>query len=222
MRIDPEDLRRHYESLSDEGLLDIDRDDLAPMAQGIFDQEMARRGLDGTAEADAEAYDSGALGEEADEAADAAGESGPGEDDEEDENPAWLEDAGCPYSTYMVPGYDQTGSVPEIRQVLRAARIPSRVVVKPPEPEPPHTPRSLCCVMVPGELSQRAYSLIQREIFNPQAETDWRTHLAALPDAELRNLRIEDFCGELLDKAERLKRAYLDEIARRKQQAAGR
>jgi hypothetical protein len=46
MRIDPEDLRRHYESLSDEGFLDIDRSDLAPVAQGIYDQEIARRGLD--------------------------------------------------------------------------------------------------------------------------------------------------------------------------------
>src|SRR5438876_5170213 len=46
MRIDPEDLRRHYESLSDEGLLDIDRSDLAPVAQEIYDQEITRRGLD--------------------------------------------------------------------------------------------------------------------------------------------------------------------------------
>src|SRR5205809_491622 len=46
MRIDPEDLRRHYESLSDEGLLDINRSDLALVAQGVYDQEIARRGLD--------------------------------------------------------------------------------------------------------------------------------------------------------------------------------
>jgi hypothetical protein len=37
MRIDPKDLRRHYESLSDEGFLDIDRSDLAPVAQRIYD-----------------------------------------------------------------------------------------------------------------------------------------------------------------------------------------
>jgi len=68
MRIDPEDLRRHYESLSDEGLLDIDRDQLVEVAQGIYDQEIARRGLDGLAEPDEEAYDSGAPVDELDEA----------------------------------------------------------------------------------------------------------------------------------------------------------
>src|ERR1017187_398246 len=36
MRIDPEDLRRHYESLSDEGFLDIDRSDLARGAQTVI------------------------------------------------------------------------------------------------------------------------------------------------------------------------------------------
>ena len=56
MRIDPEDLRRHYESLSDEGFLDIDRSDLAPVAQGIYDQEIARRGLDHPPEQEMEAF----------------------------------------------------------------------------------------------------------------------------------------------------------------------
>jgi hypothetical protein len=54
MRIDPEELRRHYESLSDEGLLDIDRSDLNPVAQGIYDQEIARRGLNHTPEQEEE------------------------------------------------------------------------------------------------------------------------------------------------------------------------
>jgi len=220
MRIDPEDLRRHYESLSDEGLLDINRDDLVDVARGIYDQEIARRGLDGLAEPDEEAYDSGAAADELDEAGDGADEPGPDEDDD-GPPPAWLEDAGCPYSTYGMPGGDYAGSVPEVREVLRSARIPSRVVVKPPEPERPQTPRSLFSVMVPGELTQRAYSLIERRVFNPQAEADWRTHLLGLSDEELRRLRLDDFCGSLLDKAERLKRAYLDEIARRKLKANG-
>ena len=56
MRIDPEDLRRHYESLSDEGFLDIDRSDLARVAQGIYDQEIARRGLDHPPEQEMEAF----------------------------------------------------------------------------------------------------------------------------------------------------------------------
>ena len=221
MRIDPEDLRRHYESLSDEGLLDIDRDQLVEVAQGIYDQEIARRGLDGLAEPDEEAYDSGAPVDELDEAGDAAVELGPEEGDD-GPPPAWLEDAGCLWSAYIRPGYDYAGAGAEIQAALRAARIPSRLVVKPPEPEPVSPPHGLCCVMVPGERNDRAYSVIQRKIFNPQAEADWRTHLAALSDEELRRLKPDDFCGALLDKAERLKRAYLDEIARRKEEAADR
>jgi hypothetical protein len=122
----------------------------------------------------------------------------------------------------MRPGYDYAGNGAEIQAALRAARIPSRVVVKPPEPEPqPGPPPGLYCVMVPGDLNMRACGVIDRKVFNPQAEADWRTHLEALSDEELRKLKPDHFCGALLDKAERLKRAYLDEIARRKLKASG-
>jgi hypothetical protein len=76
--------------------------------------------------------------------------------------------------------------------------------------------------MVPGDLNMRAYNVIEREVFNPQREADWRTHLQALSNEDLRALKPDDFCGALLDHAERLKRAYLDEIARRKLEAAAR
>jgi hypothetical protein len=221
MRIDPEDLRRHYESLSDEGLLDIDRDQLVEIAQGIYDQEIAHRGLDGLAEPDAEAYDSPAPDDQPDEAGDAAGEFGPDEGDG-GPPPAWLDEAACPWSTYMHPGVDCAGTGAEVQAALRAAGIPSRVVVKPPEPEPPPTPRSLYCVMVPGDLSMRAYNAIERQVFIPQAEAVWRSHLLGLSDEELRALKPDDFCGAYLDRAERLKRAYLDEIARRKLNASER
>jgi len=56
MRIDSEDLRRHYESLSGEELFDIDRSDLAPVAQGIYGQEIARRRLQHPPEQEGEAY----------------------------------------------------------------------------------------------------------------------------------------------------------------------
>ncbi len=220
MRIDPEDLRRHYESLSDEGLLDLNRDDLVDVARGIYDQEIARRGLNGPREAEEEPYDGGALDDLQDEAGDAAGAYGP--DSEDGPPPSWLEDAGCVWSAFVRPGYDYADGVAEVQAALRAAGIPSRTVVKPPEPEPPAPPRSLCSVMVPGDLNMRAYNVIEREVFNPQREADWRTHLQALSNEDLRALKPDDFCGALLDHAERLKRAYLDEIARRKEEAAAR
>jgi Putative prokaryotic signal transducing protein len=43
--IDPEELRRGYDELSDEGLLSIHRMDLTELARPIYDAEVARRGL---------------------------------------------------------------------------------------------------------------------------------------------------------------------------------
>ena len=46
LEIDPEQLRRQYAELSDEGLLSIDRNDLTELAQHYYDAEVAARGLD--------------------------------------------------------------------------------------------------------------------------------------------------------------------------------
>jgi hypothetical protein len=54
MKTDPEDFRRQYASLNDEALLEIDRDDLVPIAQQCYDVELAARGL-ATPEAEEEA-----------------------------------------------------------------------------------------------------------------------------------------------------------------------
>ena len=45
MQIDPEEFRRHYASLSDEALLDIDREELVDVAQQCYDEELAQRGI---------------------------------------------------------------------------------------------------------------------------------------------------------------------------------
>lgn len=75
--------------------------------------------------------------------------------------------------------------------------------------------------MVPGDLATRAYSVVERKVFNRMAEPEWRSQLEAFSDAQLRALNPEEVWGALLDRAERLKQAYRDEIARRKLQAAG-
>ena len=213
MRIDPKDLRRHYESLSDQGLLDIDRSDLAPVAQGIYNQEMARRGLDHPPEQEEEEAYHRPLpvfkpGENRDFASELDTADGP--------PPDWLEDAACTWSTSIHPNSDHADTGAEVQTALRDAGIPNRVVVKPPEPEPPSTPRSLYCVMVPGDLAARAYSVVERKVFNRMAETEWRSQLQAFSDEQLRALNPEDCWGALLDRADRIKRAYLEEIARRK------
>lgn len=45
MQIDPEEFRRHYASLSDEALLEIDRAELVDVAQHCYDEELAQRGI---------------------------------------------------------------------------------------------------------------------------------------------------------------------------------
>jgi Putative prokaryotic signal transducing protein len=44
------DFRQHFELLSDEALLDTNRDELVEVAQQCFDEEVARRGLNETGE----------------------------------------------------------------------------------------------------------------------------------------------------------------------------
>ena len=46
MNIDAEDFRRQYANLNDEALLEMNRDDLVPMAQQCYDVELSARGLD--------------------------------------------------------------------------------------------------------------------------------------------------------------------------------
>ena len=45
MQIDPEDFKRHYALLSDDALLDVDRDELVDDARMCYDAELAERKL---------------------------------------------------------------------------------------------------------------------------------------------------------------------------------
>ena len=50
MKLDPKALRLQYENLSDEALHSMNRDDLVELAQQIYDEEIATRGLGKPAE----------------------------------------------------------------------------------------------------------------------------------------------------------------------------
>jgi hypothetical protein len=63
MNIDPQDFERHYAILSDDALLEINRDDLVEIAQDRLDRELARRGLS-RSKAAAEAQGDGAWGKD--------------------------------------------------------------------------------------------------------------------------------------------------------------
>ena len=63
MKADLEDFRRLYSSLNDEALLAIDRDELVPIAQQVYDTELATRGLDAPLEEEEPAPTQNAFGE---------------------------------------------------------------------------------------------------------------------------------------------------------------
>ncbi len=208
MRIDSEDLRRHYDSLSDEALLDIDPTDLTEVAQKLLAEEIARRGA--AAEEDAD----GVTWEEGDSAA-KFGEIESADNFESGPPPDWLDDSACATSFGMYPGRAYAQEAAQARAALRAAGIPCYVLIEEAEltadnPSPP-----LCQVMVPGVLAPHATSVLDRDIFNAREEANWRTHLEELSDHELGTLNPDIFCAGLLDRAQRLRRAYIDEVARR-------
>ena len=182
MQVDPESLRQHYRSLSDEELSALRREELIEMAQ---ESELVEGGED---------YED----------ASAEGEV----------EPDWLQDAACVAS--FVSGGSAASDVDEACLALRRAGIPcqiSTVEVAPSSGDRPaqHEYRA----MVPAPLTLKATSILDKEIFNPQIEADWRIHLESLTDTELAALNPDVICAGLFDLIARLKRSYNDEVSRR-------
>lgn len=203
MQIDLEDLRRHYESLTDDELLEIEPSDLTDQARGCYEWEMKRRKL--TSEAEPPAG-----GEE--DAEEAQAETGGAEAD-----PDWLETAVCACSYVNHAGDSGSTQAENAAAVLEAAGIPCEIEVTEFDPPVPDQPRGQeYRVMVPGALNLKATSILDKEIFNPQMEADWRSHLSVLTDADLQALTPDVICAGMADRIARLKRVYQEEIARRK------
>jgi hypothetical protein len=213
VQLDPEFLRQHYASLSDAALLALDRADLVETAQRIFDEEVRRRDLSRKhTRAEAPRVHSTPL-EPPEEEAEAEDFSA-GEDD----TPDWLEDAAEVYSYSVSNAAMAPETAVNARDALDSAGIPCYLELyeEPEEETAPPARTHRWRLMVPGKLSQRATGVIDRDIFNPEFEADWKTHLEALSDEELREMHPEvAFCG-LFDRIERINRAYDDEIARRR------
>jgi hypothetical protein len=188
-------------------LQEIDPADLTDAARRCYESEIAKRGLspDGgppTAERDA----AGSF------------EVEPGWEIE----PDWMEHAACPCSFTAVPGSNHASDAERAREVLLAAGIPCHLSVMSPDadsrdPQSEHPQRfDEYRVLVPASLNLKAISVLDKEIFNAELEADWRTHFAELSDQELRALNPEDISAGLLDRVERLTRAYTEEIGQRR------
>jgi hypothetical protein len=214
MELDPEYLRQHYDSLSDEALLAVDRNELVEMARTILDEEVGRRGLaprGATRRTLAPHYIPTQMDPSDGEAEDDGEPRGAGD------KPGWLEDASEVYSFADLPGTARAADAEDARAVLEAAGIPSYLDLAEiaPEKSAAQEPTQRWRIMVPGKLNLRATSVLEREIFNSEFEADWKSHLETLSDEDLRAMNPEAaFCG-LFDRVERVNRVYDEEIARR-------
>jgi hypothetical protein len=201
MPVDPEYLRRHYASLSDEALLEINRDELVDTARSCLEAELERRQL----------YP----------AAEFMGDVEPEEYEEEipldEDQPEWLEEGAEVFSAAVRPGMTSAPQAHHAREALRAAGIPCHLEIYEEEAEEPAPQQTIrrWRVLVPGKLNLFATGVLQRDIFNEDFEAGWRTHLEVLSDEEVRELDPQlVFCG-LFDQIERVTRAYNDELIRR-------
>jgi hypothetical protein len=205
MRIDHRELGRHYASLTDEDLLSMNREELTVTARTLYDDEVARRGLEEKIAAV--------------EAIDKSPWNLTGINDlldGEHVEPEWLENAACVCSYVISHGSDSVEKASLAQTVLQRAGIPSHLVKCKETPDDDSAPeRDIVNVMAPMGLSLHAISILDRDLFNEEHEAEWRHHLKAFSDEDLLALDPELCCAGILDRTARMKRACAEEIARR-------
>ena len=205
MRIDRRELGKYYASLNDEELLSLKRDDLTEAAQIIYDFEIVGRGLKEKLSAKKEIEGTPATFRDIDSRI-------------ENESPdlSWLQDGVCACSFTETPGSNAADKASQAQAVLKAAGIPSCLRVTR-ELEDSDTPSNhdILNVIVPVALFMHAASILERDIFSEEYETEWRAHLAILSDRDLLILDPAIFCAGLLARLARIKKAYAEEMARR-------
>jgi hypothetical protein len=193
MEIDLGEVRRHYRSLSDEALLEIEPVELTEEARSCVDSELAERGL-----------------------------ARPVVPVEPAAMPTrrpmreWRGEGCCIHAVESTPSREDSSSLDWARAVLETAGIPCRVESRAKDacwkgPRPAFDVE----LMVPVELWYEAHSLRDVHVFNPEEERQWRGIFEELSDADLRAIRIEELVAGWLDRAARMRRAYENEIARR-------
>jgi hypothetical protein len=210
MAVDLEYLRQHYASLSDEALLEINREELVQAAQNCYDDELRQRGLSsghGIPDAEGQPDIPRPAHPEVDHQAPGAGE-----------RPDWLEEAAEVYTRTDVPGTGPASDIVDARDALEAAGIPCYLDLSeiPEDKTVFQKAARWWRLKVPGNLNLQATSVLDRDIFNAELEDEWKTHLETLSDDELRAMTPRSaFCG-LFDRVERVTKAYNEEIARRR------
>jgi hypothetical protein len=193
VEINPEQLRQYYARLSDEALLELDRKDLTDIARQFYDVEVASRKLFDTP------------------AESIVVERKP---DGYPVDPEWMNDAVCVFSQPTSRGSDGAVEAAGAREALEKARIPCNLTsAHVDEESSPAYDESR--VMVPARYVLEATVILDRDLFNADFESRWRAHFAELTNPELRAIDINQLFSAYVDRIERVKRAYAEEMRSR-------
>jgi hypothetical protein len=191
-------LRKHYASLSDEALLEVDRGELTEVAQQCYADELKERHL--TAPVDPDEDDDPTLHYD--------GEGFEGEADEDS-------DDACACTFGVAPDGTPSTRALDAKVILQHAGIPCRLALHKLEVEDGEEAPSESWLMVASPLVMAARSVLDKEMFNDEVEEGWRSYFENLSDEELREADTKQLFGGLLDRLERATQAYDDEKKRR-------
>jgi hypothetical protein len=204
MQVDTEYLREQYANLTDAALLAIRRNELVPAAQKCYDEELRRRGLR-TAES-APIVTSRATDFDIE------------EELTSEDAPEWLDEASQVYSAVILPGQSSTDEITSARDALERAGVPCYIetLELPPSPDRDSRITHEWRLLVPGTFNLRATSVLDKEIFNANFESEWRAHLEHLSDEDFLRMTPEVAFAGLYDRLERVQRVYEEEARRRR------
>jgi hypothetical protein len=189
--MDLETLRRQYEAMTDEALLGIDPDELTDAAWNCLDNELERRNLKLVVSD--------------------VGESELDLPPDSSNEPDWAEEAFAVYTEIM--GRQNQHRVGEALRILLKAGMPC--FSKMTRHSEGRMLRTQCELLVPFNRQLQALSLLDKEFFNPQIEADWRGHFGMMSNDELLALDEDALVAGLRDRADRLVRAWEDELLKR-------
>jgi hypothetical protein len=128
--------------------------------------------------------------------------------------PEWLEDGTVVFAVTVTGHTDAAVRMDQAVEALTGAGVPCHVI-----PRERETGSGAIVqdyeLIVPPKQHLRAISVLDREMLNAEMEADWRGHFDAMTDDELLELDEDALAGGLRDRADRLVRAWEDELLKR-------
>jgi len=131
---------------------------------------------------------------------------------ENEQAPEWLEEGMAVLSLSGAPGNDSATAIGDARAALDEAGIPCYAAVREPEETGRYSTYEL---LVPHAQHLQAMSVLDKELFNAELESDWKAHFETMTDGELMDMDADVLVAGMRDRIERLVRAYEDELLKR-------